>query len=307
MSRAALVKNIRDFFLQRDVLEVETPVLSTAGSTEVHIQHFVTQPCASQPAYRLNSSPELAMKRLLAAGSGDIYQIGKVFRANEQGRRHQSEFTMLEWYRLGFDLNALMTEVELLLNELCPTYFTQARVTLSYTQAFEQYAGLNPLTCALSELKTCYEEKTKHSVPDIAERQALLDLLMSTIVEPQFPARRITFVTEYPAAQASLARLNSQNPLVAERFEVFAGGLELGNGFHELSDATEQRERMQQELAYRKAHQLDEVQLDERLLAALEHGLPECSGVAMGVDRLCMLALDKPSIEQVISFTLEQS
>jgi len=305
ISRARLLARTRSFFAAKSVLEVDTPILSQAGSTEIHLHHFYAVESGSDASYLLNTSAELAMKRLLAAGSGDIYQISKVFRAFERGARHQPEFTMLEWYRLGFDLKAMMDEVESLLMELAGGRLTQARVNKTYFQVFADVVQLDPLQASIEQLQKCFKQHSSSEAPQLASRQAWLDLIMSSVIEPSFNPEQLTFVTHYPAEQASLARLNKTNSKVAERFEVFAGGLELANGFHELCDANEQRQRMQAENKVRQQHNQAELKLDERFLAALEHGLPDCSGVAIGFDRVCMWASGKQKIDEVMSFTIE--
>ncbi len=306
-ARVRLLQQTRSFFYERDVLEVETPILTTSGSTETHLDHFAVGSEAGGSNYYLNTSPELAMKRLLAAGSGDIFQLSKVFRAGEQGRQHQPEFTMLEWYRLGFDLKKLMTEVEQLFVELLADKLLRPSIAMTYAQAFEQFLSFNPFTVSVDKLRTCFEEHSQADAPLLNDKQAYLDLIMSHIVEPRFDADRLTFITQYPAEQASLARINKQDSRLAERFEVFAGGLELANGFHELSDAAEQRSRMLEENKRRVEINKTEIELDQHFLAALEAGLPDCSGVAVGFDRLVMFATGKQNIEEVISFAIKNS
>lgn len=302
--RARLLQQTRSFFYERNVLEVETPLLTPTGSTEVHLDQFSTSSEIDSSSYYLITSPELAMKRLLAAGSGDIFSLGKVFRAGEQGSRHQPEFTMLEWYRLDFDLEKLMIEVEQLLVALFGDKLTQPSVTMTYAQAFRQTLSLNPLTATLDELMFAVKQHSDMELPLLDDRQSYLDLIMSHFIEPTFSPDRLTFITHYPAEQASLARINKEDSRVAERFEVFAGGLELANGFHELTDVNEQRNRMLAENKQRLEMGLAEIELDQHFLAALEAGLPDCSGVAVGFDRLVMLATGKQNIKDVISFVI---
>ncbi len=304
-NRARLQGIIREFFAERMVLEVETPILSQAGSTEPHLEHFKAVEPDSTHHYLMNTSAELAMKRLLAAGSGDIFQINKVFRAHERGTRHQPEFTMLEWYRLDFDLHALMDEVAQLLSTLGGACLHQERVTKTYVQVFEEIVQVDPLQTSVEELQSCFKQHTGNDAPVLEDRQAYLDLIMSSIIEPGFNPNRLTFVTHYPAEQASLARLSKTNSKLAERFEVFAGGLELANGFHELCDVSEQTQRMKTENIIRQQQNKPMLDLDERFLAALAHGLPDCSGVAIGFDRVCMWVLAKQHISEVMSFTAE--
>jgi len=304
-SRARLLQQTRSFFYARDVLEVETPMLTATGSTEVHLDQFSVSSEVAAAGYQLITSPELAMKRLLAAGSGDIFQLSKVFRAGEQGSKHQPEFTLLEWYRLGFDLDALMKEVEQLLVELLADKLCQPPVSMTYAQAFEEPTRLNPLTATIDELQQYFQSQMQQQAPSLDDRQSYLDLIMSHIVEPTFAHDRLTFVTHYPTEQASLARVCANDPRVAERFEVFAGGLELANGFHELTDVVEQRYRMQQENKRRVEMGKSPIEIDQYFLAALEAGLPDCSGVAVGFDRLVMLVTGQQNIEDVISFSID--
>ncbi|MGD8785039.1 MAG: EF-P lysine aminoacylase EpmA [Thioalkalispiraceae bacterium] len=304
-TRARLLQQTRSFFYQRDVLEVETPILTSAGTTETHLDQFVVSSPLDDKHYYLITSPELAMKRLLAAGSGDIFQLTRVFRAGECGSQHQPEFTMLEWYRLGFDLDALMREVEALLAVLLGDKLTSSVMTLTYAQAFEQYLSIDPFSATIEELKQCFVSRTKTEPPVLEDKQAYLDLLMSHLVEPCFDPKRLTFVKHYPAEQASLARINETDPRVAERFEAFAGGLELANGFYELTDKDQQLKRMQEENQQRLAIGKLQIDIDQSFLAALEEGLPVCSGVAVGFDRLVMVVTTKHTIREVQSFIID--
>ena len=298
--RAQILQSIRDFFSRRHVLEVETPALSHAASSEVHLQSMQVS-ASGMPTTYLHTSPELAMKRLLAAGSGDIYQLCKVFRAGEQGSRHNSEFTLLEWYRLGFDMPAMMSEVADLLKVLIPDRHTAAPLYLSYRQAFLEYAQVDPLSATPAQLQAVFEQRTQQDVAG-ASNSDWLDLILSFIVQPNLPRNRLVFITEFPAAQASLAKLDEKDPRVARRFEVFVDGLELANGFEELTDCAEQQQRIETEQAMRAAQGLPCLPVDEHFLAALQAGLPACSGVAMGVDRLVMLATGQDHISDVVSF-----
>lgn len=303
--RAQILQAIRDFFSRRHVLEVETPALSHAASSEVHLQSMQVSASGMPTAY-LHTSPELAMKRLLAAGSGDIYQLCKVFRAGEQGSRHNSEFTLLEWYRLGFDMQAMMSEVAELLNVLIPDRLTAAPLFLSYRQAFIEYAQVDPLSATSAQLQAAFEQHTQQSVAGASDTD-WLDLILSFIVQPRLPRDRLVFITDFPAAQASLAKLDAQDSRVARRFEVFVAGLELANGFEELTDSAEQAQRIEAEQAKRRAEGLDCFPVDAHFLAALQHGLPACSGVAMGVDRIVMLATEQEHIADVLSFAFERA
>lgn len=301
-ARAALLAAIRKFFRQRGVLEVETPLLSQACNTDPNIQAMATE----SPAARfLRTSPEYAMKRLLAAGSGDVFELGRVFRDGERGRRHNPEFTMLEWYRVGWNYMDLAAEVVALIRhcaqacgETDPGPWPLNRI--SYRDLFGEKAGVDPFDADESELAGAAAERGIVSAP--LSHSEWLDLLMSELVQPALPGEVFTIVHDFPPEQAALARVRPGDPPVAERFEVFAGQQELANGYQELTDAGEQRRRFERELRMRASRGELAVPLDERLLAALEHGLPECAGVALGVDRLLMLLLNVDDIRMVLSF-----
>ncbi len=303
--RAALLKKLRGFFEARGVLEVETAALSHAGATDRHLVSFsVPQPRAGD--LYLQTSPEFHMKRLLAAGSGDIYQLCKVFRDGEAGRHHNPEFTLLEWYRLGFDHHALMREVAELVSTLLPDRVAEPEY-LSYREAFERYAGFDPFSSSPVDCRAALQE---HGIPLPAaalDYDGWLDFTAGTLVYPALGEGGITFIYDYPTSQAALARIRAGTPPVAERFEVFIDGMELANGFHELTDAAEQRQRFEQDLRLRASQGSPAVPLDEQLLAALQSGLPTCAGVALGFDRLVMLAAGADSIEDVIPFPIERA
>jgi lysyl-tRNA synthetase class 2 len=307
-----MLSDIRLFFLHRQVLEVETPLLCHAAGTDPQLDFFSCKlnfPSDS-PELFLQTSPEFAMKRLLAAGSGSIFQICKAFRNGESGRWHNPEFTMLEWYRLNFDLQALMTETAALLQSLLLPANPAMRIEyVSYRQLFLEMTGLDALAFDLSAY---HEFANAHGYPEAvaicADQQTLwLDFLFSHCVQPQMPENTILLVHAYPSAFSSLARIDSRDPRVAERFEVFVGGVELGNGFFELTDAEEQEARFDREIAYRRRRGLRNVIKDRRLLAALRAGLPDCSGVAIGLDRLLMLIAGSRHIEEVLAFPLRNA
>lgn len=289
-------------------MEVETPLLSRAAVTDPHLQSFATTYRGPGQAegllLYLHTSPEFPMKRLIAAGCGPIYQLCKVFREGEAGRRHNPEFTLLEWYRHGFDHRALMEEVAALVAPLLDLESGSAE-RLSYREAFLRYADIDPLVAPVEALRerayglgiTGFEEES--------DRDVWLDLILTLAVEPNLGREGLCFIYDYPASQAALARLNPDNPQVAERFELYYRGVELANGFHELADAEEQRQRFAAELEARKERGLEAVPMDENLLAALESGFPPCAGVALGVDRLVMLALGAESLAEVMAFTIE--
>ncbi|MBY5992274.1 elongation factor P--(R)-beta-lysine ligase [Ferrimonas balearica] len=302
--RAELLATIRAFFAERGVWEVDTPSLSQAAVTDVHLHNFDTRfvgPGAAQgiPLY-LMTSPEFHMKRLLCAGSGSIYQLCRSFRNEEAGRFHNPEFTMLEWYRVGFDHHALMDEMAELLMRVLDCGEPQR---MTYAEAFYGVLGVDPLTATLDALRQLCQQ---HGMGDLAQRETdgdtLLQLLFATVVEPKIGQRVPAMVYHFPASQAALARIDEADPRVARRFEVYFKGVELANGFHELADAAEQRARFEQDNLQRRTLGLPERPIDEALIAALAAGLPDCAGVALGVDRLLMLALGAESIQDVIPF-----
>ncbi|MBU6420979.1 MAG: EF-P lysine aminoacylase GenX [Gammaproteobacteria bacterium] len=304
--RAELLKKTRAFFEARKVLEVETPALSQAGATDRHLASFRVASTAAKQLY-LHTSPEFPMKRLLAAGSGDIWQLCKVFRDGEAGRRHNPEFTLIEWYRLGFDLRRLMQEVAELIGELLPAT-PAATEYLSFREAFERHARLDSFTARERDcLRVLQESGRRVPAEGDLDYDGWLDLVAAELVYPQLGRQGLSFIYDYPASQAALARIRPENPPVAERFEIFFNGMELANGFHELADADEQRRRFDSDRDYRRARGSPDVPLDERLLSALQHGLPDCSGVALGFDRVVMLAAGAKSIEEVIAFSMERA
>ena len=304
--RAELLKRLRMFFQTRGVLEVETPALSRVGTTDRHLASFRVENPRGGHLY-LHTSPEFPMKRLLAAGAGDIWQLCKVFRAGETGRQHNPEFTLLEWYRLGFDHHRLMREVAELIGGLLLGTRTPAEY-LTYRQAFQQYAGFDPFTV---DIPACIRVLQDAGRPFPARRDldkdGWLDLVAAELVYPVLGRQGLSFIYDYPASQAALARVRPGDPPVAERFEAFFMGMELANGFHELTDAREQRRRFEADRDYRRQQDLPDVPLDENLLAALQHGLPDCAGVALGFDRLLMLAAGAQSIDEVIAFPFERA
>jgi lysyl-tRNA synthetase class 2 len=301
--RAALLARTRAFFAARAVMEVDTPLLVNAPVTDTHI-HSVTVEVGAGVRLFLHTSPEYAMKRLLAAGVGDIYQICHVARGFEQSRIHNTEFTLVEWYRLGFDLPQLMAEVEALVRELCATHPAARRGAerLSYCEVFQRHVGLDPLKAPLAQLQGVISHLGYQEAP---QRDELLDLIMGAVIGPKLGHEALTFIHGYPASQAALARLDPADPRTAQRFELYLGGIELANGFHELAAADEQRARFAADLQERERRGLPRHALDERLLAALAAGLPECSGVALGFDRVLMLAAGAAQIRDVLPFTTE--
>ncbi|ELJ8841457.1 elongation factor P--(R)-beta-lysine ligase [Vibrio parahaemolyticus] len=302
--RATLIAAIRQFFAERQVMEVDTPAMSHATVTDIHLHTFQTEFVG--PGYADGSklffmtSPEFHMKRLLAAGSGCIYQINKAFRNEENGRYHNPEFTMLEWYRVGFDHHKLMDEMDDLLQLVLKCGAAQR---MTYQQAFIDVLDVCPLEGSMTELKAA---ASKLGLSDIAEleedRDTLLQLLFSVGVENKIGQDVPAFVYDFPASQAALAKINPQDHRVADRFEVYFKGIELANGFHELDNPKEQLARFEQDNAKRIEMGLKPQPIDYHLISALEAGLPDCAGVALGIDRLIMLALGCDHIDQVTAF-----
>ena len=302
--RARLNALIRDFFARRDVLEVETPMMSAAGNTEPNIDSFHTDFSGhvdAGPRRRwLRTSPEYPLKRLLAAGVGDCYELGRVFRNGEAGGRHNPEFTMLEWYRVGWDHHRLIGEtVELVRAALAMVGREAALQVLTYRELFIDAVGVDPFTTDEAQLRTPLAGIGIN--PGGLTRDDWLDLLMTHRIQPHFPTDRITVIHDWPATQAALAKIRPGNPPLAERFELYLGAVELANGYHELNDADEQRQRFQRDLAVRSSRGDVLPPLDEALLAALP-GMPACAGVAVGVDRLLMALAGTGRIADVLAF-----
>jgi len=305
-----LLARIREFFVSAGVLEVETPVLSLAGTTDPAIQSFSTTYHGPGPRHGsrlyLHTSPEFPMKRLLAAGAGSIYQICKVFRDGESGRRHNPEYTLLEWYRVGFDHTALMVEVEALLREVLRDLLPLAPARYwTYRELFMTYAGIDPFATSANEIRQALQAQGGCAPSGLAEDEidGWLDLLLTHVIEPALDTG-LVFVSEYPASQAALARLLPGEPPVAARFEVYLDGVELANGYHELTDAAEQFRRFERDNTRRGARHLAAIEPDRHLLAAMRSGLPDCAGVALGIDRLLMIAGGVSHIDEVLAFPL---
>jgi lysyl-tRNA synthetase class 2 len=299
--RASVLTRVRAHFAAHGVLEVDTPALSPAATPDPALHSIAAHVASLGRRLFLHTSPEFAMKRLLAAGSGDIYQIARVFRDDELGRWHQPEFTLLEWYRVGWDDQRLAQEVAALLpNILAPHYDVAGTTHLSYADAIEAALGVGAYADAQSIADSLSSRGV--DVPARTSRDALLDLAMSTLVTPRFPARQVTFIHDYPASQAALARLRGQDPRVAARFEVFLGPVEIGNGFHELCDADEQLARFERENAARRARGGAAMPLDSDFIDALRSGLPDCAGIAIGLDRLVAIAAGGDGLAAGIAF-----
>jgi len=308
--RASLLARIRAFFARRDVLEVDTPVLSAAATTDPALRSFATTYHGPGPRHGtscyLQTSPEFPMKRLLAAGAGSIYQVCKVFRDGEYGSLHNPEFTLLEWYRTGYGQLDLMGEVECLLREILQDIRPLSSVRhWTYRDLFREFAGVDPFSVTAVELQALLRSRDGIAPLGLSvdELDPWLDLALTHVIEPRL-GTGLVFVRDYPASQAALARLRPGKPPVAARFEVYLDGIELANGFHELADAGEQRQRFKAECRRR-----DDAAtcIDERLLAALESGLPDCAGVALGLDRLLLVAAGGQGLDDVIAFPFDRA
>ncbi len=302
--RASMLRAAREYFTATRALEVETPTLSAAGVTDVHLAS-VAATAVDRPRY-LHTSPEYAMKRLLAAGCGDLWQICRVYRDGESGRWHNPEFTLIEWYRLGIDHHALMSDVERLVGAVLPaSRHVDRSERLTYREAVQLHAGVDAFNDPNAVLIARLESAGIEVPASIrADRDACLDLIMSVLVGPQLGHDRLTFIYDYPASQAALAQIRGP---VASRFEAYLDGIELANGFHELGNAAEQRARFEQDLVQRRQRGLPPMPIDDYFLAALEYGLPDCSGVALGFDRLVMCAVGAKHIDEVIAFPFERA
>ncbi|MCU7875006.1 MAG: EF-P lysine aminoacylase GenX [Candidatus Thiodiazotropha sp. (ex Lucinoma borealis)] len=310
-ARAEMLSRIRGFFGQVGVLEVETPICSRFATTDPAIESFATRytgPAAAQGTdFYLHTSPEFPMKRLLAAGSGAIYQICKVFRNGELGRRHNPEFTLLEWYRPGFDHFQLMDEVASLVNQLIDTPLQVEQLT--YAEVFKHTLALDPHTANIENLRHCAIEQGIPGADELnlESRDGWLDLLLSHLIEPQLGKLGMTFLYDYPVSQAALARVREGDPPVAERFELYLSGVELANGFHELTDGQEQLQRFKADNRHRQQSQQSHMPMDESLIEALDAGMPSCAGVALGLDRLLMVLTGSNDIRQVLAFDISRA
>lgn len=306
--RAQMLARVRGFFADRGVLEVDTPLMCQATGTDPHLEALALELAPGDWRY-LQTSPEFAMKRLLAAGSGPIYQLCKAFRRDESGQRHNPEFTMLEWYRPGFDDQQLMDEVAALMAVCLPASMLagEADITrICYRDLFLQVLALDPFAASDDQLLSCARRHTDVTGL-VLSRDDLLNLLMALVIEPQLQAP--VFVVDFPASQAALAQItrDPQGSPVARRFELFVAGMELANGYLELTDSAEQARRFSADNCQREAAGLPVRAVDARLLAALTHGLPACAGVALGFDRLVMLAAGAAHIREVLSFVADNA
>lgn len=304
--RAQILKEIRLFFEIRNILEVDTPILSEASVTDPFIASFETnlkfQGQVPGKSLYLQTSPEYYMKRLLAAGAGSIYQICKAFRNGEVGYKHNPEFTILEWYRVGFNHHDLMTEVDELLHCILQT---PPADRISYNSLFKLHFDINPHTCTIEVLETLANQyQISYQKDQHTDKDTWLDLLMTHIIEPTLGKEKPIFIFDYPVSQAALAKSRTEDDyIVGERFELYYRGVELANGFHELNEPTEQAQRFDQDNRLRKNLNLPTMPIDAPFLASLEF-LPDTAGVALGLDRLILLATQSNNIATVISFPL---
>ena len=303
IKRQSLMNRVRNFFVERGALEVETPTLSNAGGTDPQLDYFQVG-AEGEPIRFMMTSPEFHMKRLLAAGYGDIFQIARSFRKDEFGNHHNNEFSMVEWYRVGWPQEKLMDEVEALVSEILGKPINARRTR--WIDAFRNYAGIDPVNC---EMKDFADACTSREIPvpegsDALTREEWWDYLMVFIIEPALACNGPEFILDYPPSQAALAQtyVDDDGLTWAKRFELFVDQVELCNGYTELTDAVEQRRRFDADLEIRRQMGKPLPPVDENFLEALETGMPSCSGVALGLDRLFMLAMDVPSISDVILF-----
>jgi elongation factor P--(R)-beta-lysine ligase len=306
--RATLLATARQFFAARAVLEVDTPFLVNHPVSDVHM-HSARVAFTGAPTHFLHTSPEYAMKRLLAAGSGDIFQICHVVRSLERSRIHNPEFSLLEWYRIGYSLADLMAEVEALLSEIAAPLAAGASERITYQGIFQRVLALDPLSASLFELAEAATSMgfTRGATAGDVTRDDLMDFLMGAVIGPSLGHDGLVFVHGYPASQAALARLDPDDARVAQRFELYRNGVELANGYRELTSDIEQRARFESDNAQRQRRGLATFAIDEHLMAALASGLPDCAGVALGFDRLLMLITRAECIDEVIAFPTERA
>jgi lysyl-tRNA synthetase class 2 len=303
--RARLYALIRRFFAERDVLEVETPIMSGGANTDSNIESFGVRfsghISAGTSQRWLRTSSEFAQKRLLAAGIGDCYELGRVFRNGEAGRRHNPEFTMLEWYRVGWNHLRLIGETVELVQAAVGLAGSSAAVHVTtYRKLFRQALAVDPFVDEQPVLAAALGDVRVDA--DGLNRDDWLDLLLTHRIQPAFPHDRITVICDYPASQCALAQIRADDPPVAERFELYLGAQELANGYHELTDAAEQRARFERDNARRRVRGIPELPLDENFLSALQRGMPACAGVALGVERLLMAMAGVDDIAEVLAF-----
>lgn len=293
--RAQIISKIRQFFAQKEIYEVETPLLCRGTVPSPYIESFI-----SEHKY-LQTSPEFAMKRLLAAGSGSIYQICKAFRLEEAGKLHNPEFTILEWYRVDYTYHQLMHEVAELLTML---FHCGDCDFITYYDLFMQHLRIDPFVVTFQELKNIANKYDFYI--ELDQKDEYFDLLLSHLIEPKLGNEKPVFIYDFPASQSALAQIRQDEPPIAERFEVYFKGIELANGFQELNSSDEQRQRFEDELQQRRKQQQSITVIDERFLQSLNQ-LPSCAGVAIGVDRLIMLSMNADTIKSVLSFDYDNA
>lgn len=308
--RAEVYRYIREFFFTRHVLEVETPILSSAGNTDPNIESFQLEfsgpASGGNPRRWLRTSPEFPLKRLLADGIGDCYELGKVFRNGEYGRRHNPEFSMLEWYRVGWDHRRLIAEcIELVTGLFALRGRSLDVIQTSYRDLFIAGAGIDPMADTELQLREAVNARIDMDVQGLS-RDDLLDVLLTHVLEPAMTPDRLTVIYDFPASQCALARIRDGDPPIAERFELYVGAIELANGYHELNDATEQRQRFNGDLHRRRQRGATMPAIDENLLAALPD-LPGCAGVALGLDRLLMSLQQAETLAGTVTFDFSRA
>jgi len=304
--RAELLNKARQFFQSNNYLEVETPFLSRSTTPDPNIESFITE--FNQVQYYLHTSPEFPMKRLLASGSGAIYQICKVFRQGELGKNHNPEFTMIEWYQPQLDYHGLMQQLDKLVRVLLQDKIALKETVLySYRQVFKDYLALDPFVDEKEQLLAIIQQNNIQLYGNGADltKDALLDLLMTHLIQPRLPEACPVFIYDYPASQAALANIRKDNVAVAERFELFINSMELANGYQELLDADEQQRRFESENKIRSQSGQQQIPIDKNLIAALNAGMPMTAGVALGFDRLIMLAAGVDSISDILAFDID--
>jgi len=301
-ARSKIISEIRSFFNERHVLEVDTPLMCRAGTTDVYLDSMMLtlNKNRTDDIRYLQTSPEFCMKRLLAAGIGDCYQICKAFRKDEAGKYHNPEFTLLEWYRINFDHHRLMDDMDALLQYILKS---QPAKRISYRDLFLENLGIDPYKLSIEQLIKIDPDLCQTLNPQIDSKDDYLMLLLSQHIEPKLGSDRPCFIYDYPASQAALSKVRDKK--YAERFEVYIHGIEVANGFHELQEANEQLSRFQEDNKKREGLNKPSVAIDHALIDALKHGLPNCAGVALGIDRLIMIALQKEKLSDVLSFSAD--
>ena len=306
--RAFLLSKIREYFASQNVMEVETPVLSSSGNTDTNIASFTSEKIQSKGTCSyLRTSPEFPLKRLLSCGSGDIYEIGKVFRRGELSKTHNSEFTLLEWYRVNYDYNQLIQDVIKLFSSVFEAFKKSIDVIeiITFNALFNKFLSIDVNKASEVELNQLCQ-KLAYSGSHLSKDDSL-DYLFATQVQPQLNRQSLTFVTLYPATQAALSQINPDDIHTSLRFEVFYQGHELGNGYQELTNGEELLERFKSDNINRSNNKMPQIDIDNHLINAMNHGMPDCSGIAVGLDRLLMVLLDCENINELLTFNATNS